>query len=130
MKKLILLSAASLYFLFGCAKVELNGAKSAGAISSYDIAVNDTVQLMLDSNPTTGYSWGWLNQNVVSIVTSPGSQYTMDKTGEKGVTGRGGKELWRFIGVKNGADTIKLGYRRPWESVQPLKTMEIFIRVR
>ncbi len=113
----------------GCVKSELDNAPQFGPREKYTISVGDTIAFSLSSNPTTGYSWGWLNQDAVSIVTSPGSQYTMDKTNEKGVVGRGGREIWKFIGVKNGSDTIRLGYRRPWESVQPVKSETIFIRV-
>jgi inhibitor of cysteine peptidase len=129
MKTYIIVLCALVTVFGGCVKAELDNAPQFEPKEKYAISVGDTIAFSISSNPTTGYSWGWLNQNSVSIVSSTGSQYTMDKTGEKGITGRGGKEIWKFIGVKNGSDTIKLGYRRPWESVQPIKTMNIFIRV-
>ncbi len=114
---------------YGCVKADLDNAPQSDPKEKYTISVNDTIAFSLSSNPTTGYSWIWLNQDAVSIVTSLGSQYTMDKTAEKEIAGRGGKEIWKFIGVKTGSDTIRLGYRRPWESVQPIKTTNIFIKV-
>ena len=113
-----------------CSRVEINEKKEPATSNNYDIAVHDTITLTLDSNPTTGYSWNWLNQNSVSIVTSAGSQYIMDKPEDKKIAGRGGKEIWRFVGVKSGSDTIKLGYRRPWESAEPVKTMVVSVKVR
>jgi predicted secreted protein len=130
MKTYIIILCVSLTVLVGCVKAELDNAPQLEPKEKYAISIQDTIAFCLSSNPTTGYSWSWLNQNSVGIVTSTGSQFISDKPEDKKITGRGGKEVWRFVGVKSGTDTIKLGYRRPWESVQPIKTMDIFVKVR
>jgi predicted secreted protein len=116
--------------LCGCVKTDMNNTPQLGPKEKYLISINDTIAFSLSSNPTTGYSWKWLNQNDVSIVISGGNQYIQDSPNDKQISGRGGKEIWKFVGSKSGADTIKLGYQRPWESSQPIKLVTIPVRVR
>ena len=95
----------------------------------YTIAVHDTIQIALDSNPTTGYSWKWTNKERVTIVTSDGAAYIPIQV-KKGIMGSGGKEMWKFIGVKSGTDSIKLEYRRPWDTSSTIMTKIIYVKVK
>ena len=95
--------------------------------TDYEIAVNESIQIELDSNPTTGFAWKWTNKDSVSIVDSTGTEYIPDAPA---LTGSGGKEIWKFIGLKSGTDTIKLEYCRPWDTTSTANTKNITVKVR
>ena len=95
--------------------------------TDYEIAVNGSFQVELDSNPTTGFSWKWTNKQSVSIVNSPGSEYIPDTPV---LTGSGGKEIWKFNGVKSGIDTIKLEYCRSWDTTSTVSSKNIVVKVK
>ncbi|HZK93014.1 MAG TPA: protease inhibitor I42 family protein [Prolixibacteraceae bacterium] len=95
--------------------------------TDYEIAVNDSFQIELDSNPTTGFAWKWTNKESVSIVDSTGTEYIPDAPS---LTGSGGKEIWKFTGMKSGTDTIKMEYCRPWDPASAVNTKNITVEVR
>ena len=95
--------------------------------TDYEIAINGHFQLELESNPTTGYSWQWKNKSSVSIVDTFNYQYIPSNPG---LMGSGGIELWSFKGVRPGLDSIKLVYRRFWDSNFTVRTKTIVVRVK
>ena len=95
--------------------------------TDYEIAVNESFQLELDSNPTTGYRWEWTNKESVSIVGTLDNKYV---SGSPASAGSGGKEIWKFKGLKSGLDTIKLEYCRSWEPNSSVDKKTITIKVK
>jgi len=95
--------------------------------TNYEIAVNDSFQIELDSNPTTGFAWKWTNRESGSIVESTSTDYIPDAPAS---TGGGGKEIWKFKGLESGTDTIKMEYCRPWDTTSTVKTEDITVTVR
>jgi inhibitor of cysteine peptidase len=76
--------------------------------------------ILLESNQTTGFQWAvQLDSNFVEFK---GKQYITDEAGE-GMVGVGGQEKFTFIASQTGNTEIILSYSRPWESVQPEKTL-------
>jgi inhibitor of cysteine peptidase len=116
----------SLLLIFSsCSKNKKNN--SDNMKTDYEIAVNESIQIELDSNPTTGFAWKWTNKQSVSIVESAGTEYIPDTPA---LTGRGGKEIWKFTGLKTGTDTIKLEYCRAWETTSAVNRKNITVEVR
>lgn len=74
----------------------------------YQISINDTIDIELESNWSTGYSWYWVNKDDVSIVDTLKREY-IENTDRRGATG---VEIWSFIGNRKGASTITLLYKR------------------
>lgn len=74
----------------------------------YQISMNDTLDIELESNWATGYSWYWVNKVDVSVVDTLKREYIED-TNRRGATG---VEIWSFIGKKKGVCTITLLYKR------------------
>lgn len=72
------------------------------------ISINETIDIELESNRSTGYSWYWVNKNDVSVVDTLKREY-IESTERRGATGI---EIWSFIGKKKGASTITLLYKR------------------
>jgi len=95
--------------------------------TDYEIAVNDSFQLELDSNPTTGYRWEWTNKESVSIVGTLDNKYV---SGSPASAGSGGKEIWKFKGLMSGIDTIILEYCRSWEPNSTVDKKTITIKVK
>ena len=95
--------------------------------TDYEVAINGSFQFELDANPTTGYAWKWTNKDAVSIVDTFGHQYILS---EPVLTGSGGKEIWKFKGLKSGTDTLKLEYCRSWEPNSAVATKTITVEVK
>jgi inhibitor of cysteine peptidase len=87
-----------------------------GTSEAIDARVGQPFSITLDSNPTTGYSWGLalpLDENVVELL-----QHTYQRSGTARL-GAGGTEIWTFEPLCEGFTTIVLKYRRPWEPDNP-----------
>jgi len=93
----------------------------------YEISVNESLQIRLGSNASTGYSWQWTNKQSVDIVDTSGCTYIPDNPIS---FGSGGIELWKFKGIKKGKTTVKLEYGRPWDANSIVETKEIVIKVK
>ncbi|MCX6738263.1 MAG: protease inhibitor I42 family protein [Candidatus Parcubacteria bacterium] len=82
--------------------------------------------ISLESNQTTGFQWAvQLDSNFIEFK---GKQYITDEAGE-GMVGVGGHEKFTFIASQVGKTEIILTYVRPWESVQPAKTLTYNITI-
>ena len=95
----------------------------------YEIVVDEQFQLDLTSNITTGYSWKWVNKQSMEIVESIDQEYVSDNNLFK-KSGVGGKEIWKFKGVKTGVDSIIMTYCQPWDTDAPVDSTIIKIKVR
>ena len=72
--------------------------------------VGETFSIELESNPTTGYQWEEnFDEKKVKLI---------DKNFDSSSTavGAGGKETFTFKVLSEGSSTIRLGYKRAWES--------------
>ncbi len=113
-------SASGLLLVFvlawaGCARHP----KMIEAYKSYDgrtltLHAGDTLSLSLAENPTTGFRW--------DLKTKPEPEFeTLTDTFESsgGSPGAGGTHRWQWKAMRTGAATIRLEYRRPWETNAP-----------
>lgn len=90
----------------------------------YSLSPGSTLNLVLDSNPTTGYRWiAAYDDEMLALV---GKDYQTNNQSSN-LVGEGGRDLWRFKALKAGKSEIKMTYARPWESVQPLKTFTLTV---
>ncbi len=79
----------------------------------------------LESNPSTGYSWqvAQVDQAVLKQLGDPKFETPASSSG---VVGAPGTEVFRFEAAGQGQTTLKLEYRRPWETgVAPIKTFTL-----
>ncbi len=86
----------------------------------------------IPSNPTTGYSWSILDPgNQAVMIFCENSTEQPKENQERGVVGKGGRELWTFEAVDRGISTVVLGYRRSWETgVSPRRYHILILNVR
>ena len=110
----------------GCDEpVQLGDDDSGTAIT---LGTGETFEIVLSSNPTTGYSWS--AADVPACLEQEGeSEYTSDAPA--GMMGAGGAETWRFTAVEPGEGTLVLQYTRPWESDQeaPVEVYDVDVTV-
>lgn len=96
---------------------------------SINLKINDTVEINLESNPTTGYSWFLSDKTNESIVSLVDSEYIESGKDEE-LVGAGGHETFTFKAVSKGETSIILNYERPWgEDIELLETFEVTISV-
>jgi predicted secreted protein len=94
------------------------------------VVLGQIFTVALESNPSTGYRWEWVDDQD-SIVEQMGeAQFTPRETGDPPLVGAGGWESFDFKAVHPGQMTLQLVYRRPWEeAVEPLKTFSLQVTV-
>ena len=91
--------------------------------STIRVAVGMEFSIILESNPTTGYSWKFrshLDENEIQLT---GDEFLPPDNLRKGAPG---KQLWTFRRVGEGSTTISLEYLRPWEKGKPPARIMIF----
>jgi predicted secreted protein len=95
--------------------------------STMTVKAGDIIQVVLKGNPTTGYTWAVaLSEKDASILQQMGAPgYVPDSQ----LTGSGGTFTFRFKALKAGEALLKLVYARSWESVPPLETFSMTVRV-
>jgi inhibitor of cysteine peptidase len=123
---MIALVALTVVIMSGCSKPADTGAGSgsgastdvvvvtrADADKSVAVAPGQTLEVVLDSNPSTGYTW--------TIAAAPEflkseGEPTFASEAESGVVGAGGKQTLKFSVTAVGTGELSLSYVRPWES--------------
>ena len=77
---------------------------------SGDVISGQAFPLLLESNPSTGYTWEVLSydSSLLQVITETEYDQKVSQVGAPGV------QTVRFIGIGNGPTTITLFYGRPW----------------
>lgn len=91
-----------------------------------EVPVGGRLVVQLPSNRTTGYSWQ--ATQTAGIVQAGEPVY--DSPNTPGLVGAGGTETFTFTASSRGTSTLKLEYRRPWETGVPAeKTWSVTVTV-
>ena len=101
--------------------------QGGGCGSSVGLNAGDTLELVLDGTPTTGYIWetDFVVPSAIKPVGNPDFKAASQRLGA------GGSYTFRFQAVAEGQATLTLIYHRPFESQPaPLKTCEVTVVVR
>ena len=88
------------------------GDKDSG--KSLELRVGDTVKLVLDTNPTTGFSWNKVDKVDSNILKLEKNDYQQNANPGR-LVGVGGKTTIVYRAVKPGTAKIDLTYMQPWE---------------
>lgn len=91
-----------------------------------ELGVGDTLEVVLDGNPTTGFLWDVLGglDGALGSLGEPGF------VADSGLIGAGGVFILRFSALAAGETTLELGYRRPFETgVDPVETFSLTVVV-
>ncbi len=96
------------------ANAEKTGGDDALQTSSQEtMPLNDTINIYLKENPTTGFQW---NATVTSGLRIENDTYVPDPV-KPGVAGSGGMHYWLVRGIAKGNQTFDAIYMRSWEPV-------------
>jgi predicted secreted protein len=95
----------------------------------YELSKNETFDIKLKSNPTTGYSWKWIKNNNSKKVDSISSIYQQDKSAT-GMMGVVGNEIWKFKGKETGVETLVFEYCRSFEKNSTIETKKVIVKVK
>ena len=98
---------------------------SGSAVDTYTLKIGQHVDITLNANPSTGYSWSWINKATVTTVDSVAAI----SVSTNNVPGSPSQEIWRFKAVKAGYDSIKFRYAQPWVGGAVGETRTLFIKV-
>lgn len=101
--------------------------KEGNAVDAVTANLGTQFALLLESNPTTGYSWQLaepLDESMVILVSKEYEQSKEKSGSESGgegetMVGVGGEDVWTFRAVGEGETEISLKYVRPWEPASP-----------
>lgn len=77
-----------------------------------DVEVGDEFQVVLDSNPTTGFSWTFEAPLATDILEIIGDRYEAD---ESDLIGSGGAQVFDFRALGDGSTFIQLWYIRSFD---------------
>lgn len=90
------------------------------------VRADEIFELVLPSNPSTGYHWDIipeLDENIVQFVEQ---NYI---SGQPVIPGSGGVDVWSFRAVSAGDTTIVLGYYPPGNTNDPEEVVTFSIHV-
>ena len=110
-----------LIFLVSCSTSKDDGNFISRPFSAVDsareivLATNHTFEIVLPSNPTTGYDWA-LNIDHPEVVRNISHQFVTDSSGRVGV---GGNTTWTLRTVNTGNALLIFSYNRTWETGTP-----------
>ena len=92
------------------------------------ITVNagEAFELVVPSNPSTGYQWDIVPELDVNIVEFVAQDYLAE---EPVMPGSGGVDVWTFRALNTGDTTIVLGYYPPGNDTDSDETVTFSIRV-
>jgi inhibitor of cysteine peptidase len=85
-----------------------------------------TFDLIMPSNPSTGYRWEIIPELDTNIVEFVEQEYLAE---QPVMPGSGGVDVWTFRGVNAGDTTVVLGYYPPGDTTDPEETVTFSIQV-
>lgn len=123
-----------IYLTITAALVLLAACASNGVALTHDdngktieVSPGGTFTITLESNPTTGFSWGIVSGEGGVIQLQGEPKFDSDSA----LIGAGGVEVFTFKAIQPGETTLEMNYRRPWETdVEPLDTYTVTIIVK
>ena len=90
--------------------------------------IGDTLEIILEGNPTTGYIWEKAEGDNAILFPHGDYKYTSAKTL---LVGSGGKFVFTFQGAAPGKTKLHIIYHRTFEkNVAPVKSFEVMVIVK
>ncbi|OQB13211.1 MAG: Chagasin family peptidase inhibitor I42 [Candidatus Omnitrophica bacterium ADurb.Bin205] len=87
------------------------------------VYVGNDFSIVLESNPTTGYSWQLSSPPEKELISLINSYFETKEGAEVGASGR---QVWVFKALKTGKANIHFKYVRPWEDNMPVEREKSF----
>ena len=129
MKKILvlILVMVSILLMVGCADGNTIALTSSDNGKTIDAVVGDKIEVAIEGNPTTGFSWETEQLNIAQLQQLGEPEYTAASN----LLGSAGTYVFTFKVVGTGETSLKLIYHRAWEEgVPPEQIFEVIIRAR
>ena len=108
--------------VMGCSKVLVKSGVTKAVIG-------DSVCVMLEENPSTGYTWEYAEEPAGVLEFIEARTFEQEGADPK-MVGAPVTKVWKFTAVKEGEVTLRYVYRRPWETeAEPVETIEYRIQI-
>lgn len=124
-----LITTATLLLVGGCGSTGASTRQlyEQDSGQTVELRTGDQLEIILDGNPTTGYTWEQTEGDGAVVKLAGEPSYTSEST----LVGAGGTYVFRFAAAAPGQTTLTLIYHRSFEpDVPPLKTFTAPIIVR
>ena len=86
----------------------------------------ETFDIVLPSNPSTGYHWNIIPELDANLIEFVGQDYLAEQPVKPG---SGGVDVWTFRAVNAGDTTLALGYYPPDNETDPEETVTFSVHV-
>jgi predicted secreted protein len=90
------------------------------------VKAGETFELVLPSNPSTGYHWEIISELDANAIEFVAQDYVAE---QPVAPGSGGMDVWTFRALNVGDTTVELGYYPPEDGADPFETVTFFIQV-
>jgi predicted secreted protein len=95
---------------------------------TFEVYKGSLVEIRLEGNPTTGYAWAaspsTTNDLILKVLDDSG--YIPSKPA---LTGSGGTFVFKYMAANPGTAKLVFGYARSWETVPPIRTWSVTVKV-
>ena len=98
-----------LLLFVGCQTTPKSEKKSA----DIEVFLNNEFTISLNSNPSTGYSWQWINNATTEVGKVVGEEFVASNNSN--LVGSAGVQKFKFKALKRGRQIFIFHYVRPWE---------------
>jgi inhibitor of cysteine peptidase len=116
----------ALLFLGACAKPQVIQKAQKDDGSTVQMRKGDKLDVALEGNPTTGFSWVTASGDT-TIIAQEGEMQFLPSSDAAGAPG---SETLHFGALRHGKTTLRLEYRRPFETnVQPTRVYTLEVAV-
>lgn len=89
------------------------------------------IRIVLEGNPTTGYSWGVASFSTNKLQQVGDAQYRPAEQSDKQPrVGVGGHFVFKFKAIESGRANLELVYRRSWETTACDKVYSVVLDIR
>ncbi|UCE23430.1 MAG: protease inhibitor I42 family protein [Candidatus Zixiibacteriota bacterium] len=93
------------------------------------VAIGEQFTIVLEANPTTGYSWQFVGEVDSTLLKLVESKHEPMPNPKK-LMGRGGHHHWLFEPLREDTTTISLRYLQPWDSTSVDRTVDFFVEIK
>ncbi|MBE0392114.1 inhibitor of cysteine peptidase [Flavobacterium sp. 7E] len=114
--------------LFSCTNNDESKIDDYVESNYYEVNKNETFDVPLIFNASTGYSWKWVDNQTDKSVELITNSYAPTKSGAE-VIGGGGYEIWKFKAVKAGTYILKFEYCPSLDLNSSVETRNITIKI-
>jgi inhibitor of cysteine peptidase len=119
----------ALVFLSFHASVSAKEVTVTAADKNCVLEVGDTLNVVLNGNPTTGFAWAMTSGTGVSLLLVQ-KQFLPSNTSPR-MAGAGGQFIFTFHAAAKGDSDLCFAYFRSWEKgIPPAQTYQLFVSVK